>query len=303
MTILLKLCFGFFVIFALHWQCIDCRGRGATRGRVSTPYKTKVTNSNGGSSSSSGSWFSNLFKGRSSSASKTNAISTANAKSAASFKGIQSPSHIGFAAYGNNYESNFHHKRPDHNQFRPMSHPYQSHFHPQTAVLAYHFMPSPHVHHIHHYVGGNPTTTTPPDHDSIFYDYRSSPSSSETRMKEPIMYDYKPPLKNETSSEEDEPIVVPNPNDVFIAGVENMLFYGDMKENQHQVVFVAQGSDGMTFEDKILSQLNRFESVDNHEEFYFPDVEFRFDGDSEPSNEDLADIFQMYKKLVDDGRC
>lgn len=170
-------------------------------------------------------------------------------------------------------------------------------------VFAYHFMPSTHVHHIHHYAGSSTSSNNALNSHELFYDYRNSSSSSTASVKEPIIYDYNPPLKNETSSEENEGNFVPNPNDVFIAGVENMLFYGDMKENQHQVVFVAQGSDGMSLEDEILSKLHRFDFDDNLDQFYFPDVEFRFDGDGEPSAEDLDEIYQMYKKLVDDGRC
>lgn len=113
-----------------------------------------------------------------------------------------------------------------------------------------------------------------------------------------------PPTKNESSSEEDEPNMAPaNLNDVFIAGVENMLFYGSMKDNQHQVLFVAQGSDGISFEDELLSKLNHFESSENANLHYFPDVEFRFDADDEPNDDDLQNIYQMYKNLVDDGRC
>lgn len=113
-----------------------------------------------------------------------------------------------------------------------------------------------------------------------------------------------PPTKNESSSEEDEPNMAPaNLNDVFIAGVENMLFYGSMKDNQHQVLFVAQGSDGITFENELLSKLEHFESSENTNLHYFPDVEFRFDADDEPNDDDLKNIYEMYKNLVDDGRC
>lgn len=136
MRMFFKLCLVFCVTFALYLHCIECRGRGSSRGRVTQSYKSRGSNSNSGSGSSGGSWFS-WFKGGSSS-SKTNAMSTAGSRSVVppslSHKVAQSPSHIGFAAYGNNYESNFHHNRPDRNhQFRPVSHPYQSHFQPRTT--------------------------------------------------------------------------------------------------------------------------------------------------------------------------
>lgn len=121
-------------------------------------------------------------------------------------------------------------------------------------------------------------------------------------MKEPILYDYKPPAaKNDSSFEDDDFSAEPtNPNDVFVAGVENVLFYGDMKDNQHQVIFVQQDSDGITLENELLSAFGSFENANQQ---YFPDVEFRFDADDEPNDDDLQNIYQMYKDLVDNGRC
>lgn len=170
-----------------------------------------------------------------------------------------------------------------------------------AAVFAYHFMPSTHVHHIHHYAGGSSSSG---NHEPVFYDYRNSSLSSTPSAKEPIIYNYKPPTRNDSSSEEDEPNIGPaNPNDVFIAGVENMLIYANMIDNQHQVLFVAQHSDGITFEDELLLKLNHFESNENANLHYFPDVEFRFDADDEPNDDDLQNIYEMYKNLVDGGRC
>lgn len=91
-----------------------------------------------------------------------------------------------------------------------------------------------------------------------------------------------------------------NPNDVFIAGVENMLFYGDMKDNQHNIIFVEQASDGISLETELLSAFGNFERTKLQ---YFPDVEFRFDADDEPNDDDLKNIYEMYKDLVDNGRC
>lgn len=118
------------------------------------------------------------------------------------------------------------------------------------------------------------------------------------------MYDYKSPLKNETSSEEDESNVeLANPNDLFIAGVDNMLFYGSMKLDLHQVVFIEQGSDGVSFADELLLKINHFQTDGRHELNYYPDVEFRFDSDDEPNDEDLENIYHMYQNLIDDGQC
>lgn len=108
-----------------------------------------------------------------------------------------------------------------------------------------------------------------------------------------------------TSSEEvGTDLPVAHPNDVFIAGVENMLLYGDLKDNQHLVLFVEQLSDGITFENELLITFNNIDGDNETAHFeYFPDVEFRFDADDEPNDDDLQNIYQMYKDLVDDGRC
>lgn len=130
-----KILLVFCVIFALHWQCVDSgRGRGSSRGRVTS--HTYRTNNKGSSSGTGGGWFS-WFRGGSTT--KNNAATTTTTTGARSASppslshrvSAQSPSRVGFAAYGNNYEANFHHSRT--NQFRPVSHPYQSHFQPQTT--------------------------------------------------------------------------------------------------------------------------------------------------------------------------
>lgn len=125
---------------------------------------------------------------------------------------------------------------------------------------------------------------------------------SAASVNEPIIYDYKPTVsKNESSFEEsDVNVETTNPNDVFIAGVENMLFYGDMKDNQHNIIFVEQASDGISLETELLSAFGNFERTNLQ---YFPDVEFRFDADDEPNDDDLKNIYEMYKDLVDNGRC
>lgn len=71
-------------------------------------------------------------------------------------------------------------------------------------------LPHTHVHHIHHYSTNDP----------VYYDYRNASTESKSLAKEPIVYDFKPPIQNTSfaSSEEyglAEPI---NPNDYFIAG-------------------------------------------------------------------------------------
>lgn len=135
---LFKILLVFCVIFALHWECVDSgRSRSSSRGRVT--YRTNKGSSSGVSGGSGGGWWS-WFRG---SSSKGNAPTTTTTGSrgapppSLSHKvSAQSPSHVGFAAYGNNYEANFHHSQANvyANQFRPVSHPYQSHFHPQPTT-------------------------------------------------------------------------------------------------------------------------------------------------------------------------
>lgn len=168
-------------------------------------------------------------------------------------------------------------------------------------------MPTTHVHHIHHYTGSSSSSSssTSSSQEPVFYDYRNSSLSSTPSVKEPIIYDYNPQTSKNESFSSDEDVTsfaTTNPNDLFIAGVENMLFYGGMKNNQHQVLFVTQGSDGISFEDEVLTSINRFE-MENTNMQYFPDVEFRFDADDEPNDDDLQNIYNMYKDLVDYGRC
>lgn len=139
--------------------------------------------------------------------------------------------------------------------------------------------------------------------EPIHYDYNSSVLSTPS-TNEPIIYDYKPPPSLDSSSDEAElDTQTDHPNDILIAGVENMLLYGNLKDNQHQILFVQQESDGITLENELLMAFNNFGTGENIKPQYFPDVEFRFDADDEPNDDDLQNIYRMYKDLVDDGRC
>lgn len=162
-------------------------------------------------------------------------------------------------------------------------------------------MPQTHIHHHvhHHYMMGSRS-------EPIYYDYNSSMSSSPTSTKQPIIYDYKPPSPtlDSSSSSEDETefyMQTAHPNDILVAGVENMLLYSHLKDNQHQILFVQQASDGISLENELLMAFNNFGTSEIPQ--YFPDVELRFDADDEPNDDDLQRIYRMYKDLVDDGRC
>lgn len=162
-------------------------------------------------------------------------------------------------------------------------------------LFAYHFMPQTHIHHhVHHYMMANRS-------EPIYYDYKSSLSSAPL-VREPIIYDYKPPL-NLSSDETELNMQEAHPNDILIAGVENMLLYGTVKDNQHQILFVQQASDGITFDNELLMAFNNFGASKNVIPQYFPDVEFRFDAGDEPNDDDLQNIYTMYKDLIEDGSC
>lgn len=77
-----------------------------------------------------------------------------------------------------------------------------------------------------------------------------------------------------------------------------------MKQNQHQVVFVLQDSDGISLESELLSSYyqNAYDQ-ENLQYLPFPEVEFRFDADDEPNDTDLENIREMYQKLIDNGNC
>lgn len=152
-------------------------------------------------------------------------------------------------------------------------------------------------HHVHYYTTASRT-------EPMYYDYNSSVLLP-TSEKAPIIYDYKPPNPLDLSSDEIEINLQSNthPNDILISGVENMLLYGNLKDNQHQIIFVQQASDGITLENELLMAFDNFGASENVLPQYFPDVEFRFDADDEPNDDDLQNIYGMYKDLVDHGRC
>lgn len=295
-----------FIICILFVVCVDnyfvVAGRGRSRGSHSRHKPSTHSGSSGGHFWSG--WF-NWGSGSSSSSSTNHGSSSGGSMSKKSpapihrHSGTHPPSHAGFAKYGKDYEANFHNIHLQ-RQYTPVPHPYQSHFHPQTTdVFAYHFMPQTHIHHHvhHHYMMDSRS-------EPIYYDYNSSMSSTPISTKQPIIYDYKPPSPSLDTSSSDEielSMQTVHHNDILIAGVENMLLYGNLKDNQHQILFVQQASDGISLENELLMAFNNFGTTEAPQ--YFPDVEFRFDADDEPNDDDLQRIYRMYKDLVDDGRC
>lgn len=164
-----------------------------------------------------------------------------------------------------------------------------------TDVFAYHFVPHPHIDHVHHYATASRS-------EPVYYDYNSTVSS--TQKKEPIIYDFSPPPSQDLASDEKEiDMQAGHPNDMLIIGMENMLSYGNLIDNQHQVLLVEQASDGISLENELLMAFDNFGASENLTPKYFPDVEFRFDADDEPNDDDISEIYQMYKDMVADGRC
>lgn len=164
-----------------------------------------------------------------------------------------------------------------------------------TDVFAYHFLPQTHIHHhVHHY-------TTASRSEPVYYDYNSTVPS--TPKKEPIIYDYIPPSLDVASDEKEINAQAGHPNDMLMIGMENVLSYGNLIDNQHQTLFVEQASDGISLENELLMAFDNFGASENLTLQYFPDVEFRFDADDEPNDDDIFEIYRMYKDMVADGRC
>lgn len=164
-----------------------------------------------------------------------------------------------------------------------------------TDVFAYHFVPHTHIHHhVHHYAAASRS-------EPVYYDYNSTVPA--TPNKEPIIYDYSPPAQDLASDEKEINAQAGHANDMLIIGMENVLSYGNLIDNQHQILFLEQASDGISLENELLMAFDNFGASENLTPQYFPDVEFRFDADDDPNDDDISEIYRMYKDLVADGRC
>lgn len=84
-------------------------------------------------------------------------------------------------------------------------------------------------------------------------------------------------------------------------GVENGLICAGMKDDQHQVLFIQQESDGVSLDDELLSSFYRIDG--NDQPNHIPDVEFRFDSEDEPNDDDLATASEMLKNLMAANNC
>lgn len=131
-----------------------------------------------------------------------------------------------------------------------------------------------------------------PPVDPNLYDYRNPTT---TPSPEPILYDYTP--TNGDSSEEDRETTASNPNDYFVVGVENMVLLGNYIDDRHLVVVVVQESDGLPLLDPTEDE-SAFEV-----EQYFPDAEFVFFADDEPSKDDLSALNSKLNEMIRERKC
>lgn len=144
-----------------------------------------------------------------------------------------------------------------------------------------------------------PQTHTFQHENPNYYDYRSTTTTT-TMSPEPILYNYSPPAKDSSSSEEDteKSNTVSDPNDYFAAGVENMMLYAQYKDNQHLVLLVVQGSDGLSEASSTNDDTNDNETNNLQ---YYPDIEYVFFSDAEPDESDLEDIARIQNQLMNNN--
>lgn len=100
-----------------------------------------------------------------------------------------------------------------------------------------------------------------------------------------------------------------------MAGVENMVVYGQYKEDQHLVLLVVQESDGLDFDPSIESkEEEEMENVQSSHDGVgpamapttlrpervepFPDIFIRFDSKDGPSPSDLQEMKTMFNDFV-----
>lgn len=73
--------------------------------------------------------------------------------------------------------------------------------------------------------------------------------------------------------------------------MENGLICASIADDQHQVIFIQQESDGVSLETELHAAFNRIDAGEQPK--CFPEIEFRFDSDDEPNTTDLDNAAQM----------
>lgn len=87
----------------------------------------------------------------------------------------------------------------------------------------------------------------------------------------------------------------------ILQGVKNGLICGGTTDDQHQVLFVQQDSDGISLDDELLAS---FYDIDPNASLqFFPDIEYQFDSLDEPNKDDLDTASKMLKDLIEHHGC
>lgn len=78
--------------------------------------------------------------------------------------------------------------------------------------------------------------------------------------------------------------------------MENGLICASIADDQHQVIFMEQESDGISLDTELFTAFNHIDGNDQSK--CFPHVEFRFDSDDEPNSIDLDHAAQMLRDFT-----
>lgn len=115
--------------------------------------------------------------------------------------------------------------------------------------------------------------------------------------KEPIVYKFNPPGDD---SSEDKQFDSTDSLEYFVVGVPNLLLMGEYKDDQHLVFLAVEESDGLP---PFSIDDDDYMEHENAAQHYFPDVEFVFYANDEPTYEDLRNISQSLDSLMMQGKC
>lgn len=116
-------------------------------------------------------------------------------------------------------------------------------------------------------------------------------------QKEPIVYIFNPPKDD---SSEDKQFEGTDSLDYFVVGVPNLLLMGEYKDDQHLVLLAVEESDGLL---AFSIDSDEYDENENAEQHYFPEAEFVFFSDDEPTYDDLRNISESLDNLMMQGKC
>lgn len=142
------------------------------------------------------------------------------------------------------------------------------------------------------------------DYDPNYYNFRQH-ASTKAISSEPIEYTFDLSILALDSSEEMDAELI-NEGDTFIVGFENMLFFNELQNASHQVVFMEQNSDGNGVEIDLNApypEQEEFKRMDLLKDIHFPEAEFIFHATEEPNEDDIESLRQMLETHTKAGRC